>query len=99
MHMCVCDVGEHQCIYACVHLCGCGGVWVGGVVVSVCGVVGVCVGVCVCVCWCVCVCSTVLKDLVLIPVHTKPDDSLKELDELYEVCVCLVNLMSRCFCF
>ncbi|XP_031426510.1 deoxyribonuclease-1-like [Clupea harengus] len=28
---------------------------------------------------------TVLKDLVLIPVHTKPDDSLKELDELYEV--------------
>ncbi|XP_041941877.1 deoxyribonuclease-1-like isoform X2 [Alosa sapidissima] len=28
---------------------------------------------------------TVLKDLVLMPVHTKPDDSLKELDELYEV--------------
>ncbi|XP_063076541.1 deoxyribonuclease-1-like [Engraulis encrasicolus] len=28
---------------------------------------------------------TVLKDLVLIPVHTKPDDSVKELDELYEV--------------
>ncbi|XP_015254144.1 PREDICTED: deoxyribonuclease-1-like [Cyprinodon variegatus] len=29
--------------------------------------------------------STVVKDLVLIPVHTKPDDSLKELDELYDV--------------
>ncbi|XP_036389569.1 deoxyribonuclease-1-like isoform X2 [Megalops cyprinoides] len=29
--------------------------------------------------------STVLKDLVLIPVHTKPEDSEKELDELYEV--------------
>ncbi|KAJ8257951.1 hypothetical protein GJAV_G00191520 [Gymnothorax javanicus] len=29
--------------------------------------------------------STVLKDLVLIPVHTKPDDSEKELDELYDV--------------
>ncbi|KAJ4926937.1 hypothetical protein JOQ06_014679 [Pogonophryne albipinna] len=29
--------------------------------------------------------STVLKDLVLIPVHTKPDDSLKELDELHDV--------------
>lgn len=28
---------------------------------------------------------TVLKDLVLIPVHTKPDDSEKELDELYDV--------------
>ncbi|XP_030641034.1 deoxyribonuclease-1-like [Chanos chanos] len=28
---------------------------------------------------------TVLKDLVLIPVHTKPDDSVKELDELYDV--------------
>ncbi|KAL2101999.1 hypothetical protein ACEWY4_003760 [Coilia grayii] len=28
---------------------------------------------------------TVLKDLVLIPVHTKPHDSVKELDELYEV--------------
>lgn len=28
---------------------------------------------------------TVLKDLTLIPVHTKPDDSVKELDELYEV--------------
>ncbi|KAM8915559.1 deoxyribonuclease 1 like 4, tandem duplicate 1 isoform 1-T2 [Spinachia spinachia] len=29
--------------------------------------------------------STVLKDLVMIPVHTKPDDSQKELDELYDV--------------
>ncbi|KAK5913181.1 hypothetical protein CesoFtcFv8_002987 [Champsocephalus esox] len=29
--------------------------------------------------------STLLKDLVLIPVHTKPDDSLKELDELHDV--------------
>ncbi|XP_056156873.1 deoxyribonuclease 1 like 4, tandem duplicate 1 [Lampris incognitus] len=28
---------------------------------------------------------TVLKDLVLIPVHTKPDDSDRELDELYDV--------------
>lgn len=28
---------------------------------------------------------TVLKDFVLIPVHTKPDDSEKELDELYDV--------------
>ncbi|KAI7790963.1 deoxyribonuclease gamma-like [Triplophysa rosa] len=28
---------------------------------------------------------TVLKDLVLIPVHTKPKDSGKELDELYDV--------------
>lgn len=28
---------------------------------------------------------TVLKDLVLIPVHTKPKDSPKELDELYDV--------------
>ena len=27
----------------------------------------------------------VLKDLVLIPVHTKPEDSVKELDELYDV--------------
>ena len=43
------------------------------------------VSFCCCFCLCVCVCSTVLKDLVLIPVHTKPDDSLKELDELYEV--------------
>uniref|UniRef100_A0A8C9YBP2 Deoxyribonuclease n=1 Tax=Sander lucioperca TaxID=283035 RepID=A0A8C9YBP2_SANLU len=29
--------------------------------------------------------STLVKDLVLIPVHTKPDDSLKELDELHDV--------------
>ncbi|XP_042351847.1 deoxyribonuclease 1 like 4, tandem duplicate 1 [Plectropomus leopardus] len=29
--------------------------------------------------------STVLKDLVMIPVHTKPEDSEKELDELYDV--------------
>ncbi|KAJ8359062.1 hypothetical protein SKAU_G00155870 [Synaphobranchus kaupii] len=29
--------------------------------------------------------NTVLKDLVLIPVHTKPEDSAKELDELYDV--------------
>ncbi|XP_041747865.1 deoxyribonuclease gamma-like [Coregonus clupeaformis] len=29
--------------------------------------------------------NTVLKDLVMIPVHSKPDDSVKELDELYDV--------------
>ncbi|KAK7915751.1 hypothetical protein WMY93_011512 [Mugilogobius chulae] len=29
--------------------------------------------------------ATVIKDLVLIPVHTKPEDSLKELDELHDV--------------
>ncbi|XP_034442426.1 deoxyribonuclease 1 like 4, tandem duplicate 1 [Hippoglossus hippoglossus] len=29
--------------------------------------------------------STVLKDLVMIPVHTKPQDSETELDELYDV--------------
>uniref|UniRef100_A0A671Q877 Deoxyribonuclease n=1 Tax=Sinocyclocheilus anshuiensis TaxID=1608454 RepID=A0A671Q877_9TELE len=29
--------------------------------------------------------KTVLEDLVLIPVHTKPEDSVKELDELYDV--------------
>lgn len=29
--------------------------------------------------------STIVKDLVLIPVHTKPEDSLKELDELHDV--------------
>ncbi|XP_029994008.1 deoxyribonuclease-1-like [Sphaeramia orbicularis] len=29
--------------------------------------------------------NTVLKDIVLIPVHTAPSDSEKELDELYEV--------------
>ncbi|XP_056292539.1 deoxyribonuclease gamma-like [Pseudoliparis swirei] len=29
--------------------------------------------------------NTVLKDLVLIPVHTKPQDSERELDELYDV--------------
>lgn len=29
----------------------------------------------------------VLKDIVLIPVHTTPRDSEKELDELYEVCL------------
>ncbi|XP_073324816.1 deoxyribonuclease-1-like [Pagrus major] len=29
--------------------------------------------------------TTVLKDLVMIPVHTKPDDSDKELDELFDV--------------
>eukprot|EP00063_Salmo_salar_P092286 XP_014067121.1 PREDICTED: deoxyribonuclease-1-like isoform X2 [Salmo salar] len=28
---------------------------------------------------------SVLEDLVLIPVHTKPEDSVKELDELYDV--------------
>ncbi|XP_028309777.1 deoxyribonuclease-1-like isoform X2 [Gouania willdenowi] len=28
---------------------------------------------------------TVLKDIVLIPVHTRPQDSVEELDELYEV--------------
>lgn len=30
-------------------------------------------------------CVTVVKDLVLIPVHTKPEDSQKELDELHDV--------------
>lgn len=29
--------------------------------------------------------TTVLEDLVLIPVHTKPEGSEKELDELYDV--------------
>ncbi|XP_041639256.1 deoxyribonuclease 1 like 4, tandem duplicate 1 [Cheilinus undulatus] len=29
--------------------------------------------------------NTVLRDLVMIPVHTKPEDSEKELDELYDV--------------
>ncbi|KAM4588926.1 deoxyribonuclease-1-like [Odontesthes bonariensis] len=29
--------------------------------------------------------TTVIKDLVLIPVHTKPEDSEKELDEIYDV--------------
>lgn len=29
--------------------------------------------------------TSVLKDLVMIPVHTKPEDSEKELDELYDV--------------
>ncbi|XP_040890982.1 deoxyribonuclease 1 like 4, tandem duplicate 2 [Toxotes jaculatrix] len=29
--------------------------------------------------------ATVVEDLVLIPVHTKPEDSLKELDELHDV--------------
>uniref|UniRef100_A0A1A7WQV9 Deoxyribonuclease n=1 Tax=Iconisemion striatum TaxID=60296 RepID=A0A1A7WQV9_9TELE len=29
--------------------------------------------------------NTAVKDLVLIPVHTKPEDSTKELDELYDV--------------
>ncbi|XP_039972231.1 deoxyribonuclease gamma-like isoform X2 [Xiphias gladius] len=29
--------------------------------------------------------AAAVKDLVLIPVHTKPEDSLKELDELYDV--------------
>ncbi|XP_028262118.1 deoxyribonuclease 1 like 4, tandem duplicate 1 [Parambassis ranga] len=29
--------------------------------------------------------NTVLEDLVIIPVHTKPEDSEKELDELYDV--------------
>lgn len=29
--------------------------------------------------------SSVLADLVLMPVHTKPEDSVKELDELYDV--------------
>lgn len=36
-------------------------------------------------CACVYVPTTVLKDLVMIPVHTKPEDSEKELDELYDV--------------
>ncbi len=30
-------------------------------------------------------CIPVVKDLVLIPVHTKPEDSQKELDELHDV--------------
>lgn len=32
-----------------------------------------------------CVFMAVLKDLVMIPVHTKPDDSETELDELFDV--------------
>ncbi|KAK5934689.1 hypothetical protein CgunFtcFv8_015062 [Champsocephalus gunnari] len=35
--------------------------------------------------FCLFVALFVLKDLVMIPVHTKPDDSEKELDELYDV--------------
>lgn len=35
----------------------------------------------------ICVSTSVLKDLVMIPVHTKPEDSEKELDELYDVFV------------
>uniref|UniRef100_A0A3P9QI66 Deoxyribonuclease n=1 Tax=Poecilia reticulata TaxID=8081 RepID=A0A3P9QI66_POERE len=31
--------------------------------------------------------NTVLKDLVMIPVHTKPEDAVKELDELYDLFV------------
>ncbi|XP_026788767.2 deoxyribonuclease gamma [Pangasianodon hypophthalmus] len=31
--------------------------------------------------------NTVVKDLVLVPVHTKPEDSEKEIDELYDVCM------------
>ncbi|XP_061641082.1 deoxyribonuclease 1 like 4, tandem duplicate 1 isoform X5 [Phyllopteryx taeniolatus] len=34
---------------------------------------------------CACVSAAVLKDLVMIPVHTKPDDSETELDELFDV--------------
>ncbi|XP_051272280.1 deoxyribonuclease-1 [Dicentrarchus labrax] len=33
--------------------------------------------------------TTVVKDLVLIPVHTKPEDSEKELDELHDVVVAI----------
>ncbi|XP_027011370.1 deoxyribonuclease 1 like 4, tandem duplicate 1 isoform X1 [Tachysurus fulvidraco] len=29
--------------------------------------------------------NTVVEDLVLVPVHTKPEDSVKEIDELYDV--------------
>ncbi|XP_064422398.1 deoxyribonuclease 1 like 4, tandem duplicate 1 isoform X2 [Latimeria chalumnae] len=29
--------------------------------------------------------NTVIKEFVLIPVHTKPEDSVKEIDELYDV--------------
>lgn len=39
---------------------------------------------------CVCV-YTAVKDLVLIPVHTKPVDSEKELDELYDVCMAVME--------
>ena len=51
--------------------------------------------------------SVVLKDLVVIPVHTKPEDSEKELDEIYDVfleikkkwktdvSVCFYELMSN----
>ncbi|XP_040009324.1 deoxyribonuclease gamma-like [Xiphias gladius] len=35
--------------------------------------------------------NTVLKDIVLIPVHTRPQDSEKELDELYEVFLLVKN--------
>uniref|UniRef100_A0A672HXG8 Deoxyribonuclease n=1 Tax=Salarias fasciatus TaxID=181472 RepID=A0A672HXG8_SALFA len=35
--------------------------------------------------------NTVLKDIVLIPVHTRPQDSEKELDELYEVFLAVKN--------
>lgn len=36
-------------------------------------------------CVCVCAPTTELQDLVVIPVHTKPEGSEKELDELYDV--------------
>ncbi|KAK3536484.1 hypothetical protein QTP86_013815, partial [Hemibagrus guttatus] len=32
-----------------------------------------------------------IKDLVLIPVHTKPQDSQKEIDELYDVCMAVTQ--------
>ncbi|XP_056131054.1 deoxyribonuclease-1-like [Lampris incognitus] len=35
--------------------------------------------------------DTVLKDIVLIPVHTRPSDSERELDELYEVFLAVKN--------
>lgn len=36
--------------------------------------------------------TSVLKDLVMIPVHTKPEDSEKELDELYDVTLHVINM-------
>ncbi|KAI4871877.1 hypothetical protein NFI96_020469, partial [Prochilodus magdalenae] len=35
--------------------------------------------------------NTTIKDMVLIPVHTKPKDSQKELDELYDVCMAVTK--------
>ncbi|TSM44128.1 Deoxyribonuclease-1 [Bagarius yarrelli] len=35
--------------------------------------------------------NTMISDLVMIPVHTKPKDSQKEIDELYDVCMAVTK--------